>query len=311
MAEIKWAGFVLLTFAAFMGAAPSARRTWVLIFCFEFILSLGGYFSDFKDVFLFALFGLAAANVRFGPRIHIWGTAIAAVMLALAVVWTAVKEDYREFANLGTGQQVVMVSFGEQVAELGRLVRKLDGPSLSKASDELIRRVEYHKFFGVVASRVPSIMPHTGGDIWGEAIIRPFMPRVLFPNKRAIDDSDLTNQYAVSVATAEQGTSISLGYMAEAYIDFGPIFMFLPIAMLGAGIGLFYRWLLRRRGSMVVIGAALAPFALMPAHLAETSILKMVPALFLTLLSCAVVIKFLAPFALRRGSRRISRNGTR
>jgi hypothetical protein len=132
--------------------------------------------------------------------------------------------------------------------------------------------------------------------IWGEAVTRAFTPRILFPDKRAINDSDLTRQYTgLDVGGTDQGTSISLGYMAESYIDFGPVLMFAPIAALGLGLGRFYRWLLHRPGPMAVLGAALAPFALLPALLAETSILKMVPSLILTLLTCLVVLKVLAP----------------
>jgi hypothetical protein len=308
LSGIKWGGFFLLTFSAFSGSSPSARTIWGLIFGFEFLLSIGGYFASFKDVFVFAIFGLAAANVRLTPRILISGTALAAIMLALGIVWTAVKVDYRAFVNAGSGQQVVVTGYGESLAQIRRSVSNLDGEDLSEATDRLIKRVSYHHYFGAVTNRVPSTLRHTGGEIWGEAIIRPLMPRLLFPDKRAINDSDLTNQYTgLRVATAEQGASISIGYMAEAYIDFGPIFMFGAIGTLGAGIGFFYRWLLHKRGTMVVAGAALAPFALMPAHLAETSILKMIPSLFLTFLACIVVLKLLAPMVLRRQLRPAAR----
>ncbi len=305
LSGIKWGGFVLLTFAAFSGSNPSARNVWGLIFGFELLLAIGGYFASFKEVFLFALFGLVIANVRLSPRILILGTTLAAVMLALGIVWTAIKADYRAFANAGSSQQVVVTGYGEGLAVIGRLVSNLDGEDLSDGAESLTKRVMYHQLFGVVVNRVPSYLPYTGGEIWGEAISRPVMPRVFFPNKRAIHDSDLTNEYTgLRVATVEQGTSISLGYMAEAYIDFGPILMFLPIGVLGVGIGYFYRWLLRRRGPLVIAGSALAPFALMPAHLAETSILKMVPSLTLSLLACFVVLKLLAPMAFHAQFRR-------
>ena len=40
----------------------------------------------------------------------------------------------------------------------------------------------------------------------------------------------------------EEGTSISMGYMAESYIDFGPWGMFVPIFLLGLLWGLIYRY---------------------------------------------------------------------
>ena len=101
-------------------------------------------------------------------------------------------------------------------------------------------------------------------------------------------------------------TSISMGYMAEAYIDFGPIFMFLPIAGLGLFIGAFYRRLLSRPGLGAALGVALAPFALMPALFLEISSLKLIPALGLSIVSCWLILNFLAPriFGLPHKARR-------
>ena len=42
---------------------------------------------------------------------------------------------------------------------------------------------------------VPMVAPHTNGGILLDALIRPFTPRVLFPNKTEIDDTERTNQY--------------------------------------------------------------------------------------------------------------------
>lgn len=169
------------------------------------------------------------------------------------------------------------------------------GTTLDRA-DGLIRRIMYFNFFGVVLDRVPNILPYEGGQLWGDAVLRCFMPRLIFPQKSAVNDSTLTNRYTgLRVAGDQQGTSISMGYMAEAYIDFGPILMFVPIAMLGLFLGYFYRWLIVRPGAEAVLGAALAHFALMPASSLETSVLKLVPALVLSIIPCLVVLKSLGP----------------
>ena len=308
MSGIKWAAFVLFTFMAFSSSSSSARRIWTGIFVFEFILSIGGFFASFKDVFFFALFGLVASNIRFGLRVIIPGALLAVAMLGLGLVWTAIKGDYRSFASAGTGQQVVLVDVGERISELGRLIGRLDAQALEAATDDFISRLMYHQFLGAVVVNVPSRLPHADGEIWGEAVSRPFMPRLLFPDKSAIDDSELTNRYTgLNVAGVDEGTQISIGFMGEAYIDFGPVLMFGALAALGAGIGLFYAWLMRQPGPKAVIGAALAPFALMPAHLAETSILKMVPGLILTFLACIVVLRCLAPLVVGRLDRNRAR----
>ena len=304
-AKIQWAAFVLLTMATF--AVPGRKKTiWTAIFLILFALSIGGFFASFKDIFFYSLIGLAASNARLKTRVVLPGALLAIVLLFLAIVWTAIKVEYRAFVNGGTGQQVVLANYSARLAELGHLVSGLDSHALAEGTDGLIQRAMYFNFFGVVLNRVPNILPYTDGQLWGDAVLRCIMPRLLFPEKSAVNDSTLTNRYTgLGVAGVQQGTSISMGYMAEAYIDFGPIFMFVPIAMLGLFLGYFYRWLMVRPGAEAVLGAALAPFALMPASNLETSVLKLVPALILSIIPCWAVLKLLGPrlFGLRRMGR--------
>lgn len=305
LANIKWAGFMLLTLATF--TVPNRSKVpWTLAFGFQFVVSLGGYFSSFKEVFFYALIGLAASNVRFRFKMLFPVAILASVLLFFGLIWTAIKIEYRDFVNQGTNQQVVLVSYPERVAEIVRLTSNLTAQDLPVAANTMIKRLMYFEFFGVVLNRVPSVLPYADGQIWLDAVRRPFMPRLLFPNKSSVNDSDLTNLYTgLGFATASQGVSISMGYMAEAYIDFGPIIMFLPIAGLGLLLGAFYRRLLSQPGLGAALGVALAPFALMPALLTETSSLKLVPALGLSGISCWLVLNILAPrlFGLPRKSR--------
>ena len=292
-----WAGFMLLTFATF--AVPGRPKApWLAAFGLELLLSFGGFFSSFKMVFFYALFGLVASINR-PMRLLGVGVIFSFLLAVSTLAWTAIKDDYRDFLNQGSGQQVVLVSYGDSIRELGRQVTSLNGNDLAAAAEAGVRRLMYFEFFGVAADRVPATIPHAGGEIWGESISSPFMPRMLFPDKREVHDSELTNRYTgLGLATHDQGTSISMGYMAEAFIDFGPIFMFVPLAALGLAVGLFYRWLLSQPGFVTVVGAAMAPAALMPAHLLETSVLKMVPSLVLSFLACFVILKVFVPLVL-------------
>jgi hypothetical protein len=308
LADIKWAAFILLTLATF--AVPNRSRVpWVVVFSLQLALSIGGFFSDFKDVFLYALIGLVASNMRLRFRMLLTLTILASVLLFFVLVWSAIKIEYRDFVNQGSGQQVVLVSYSERITEIAHLVSNLYAQDLPDAADKMIRRLMYFQLFGVVLDRVPNVHPHTDGQIWLDAVRRPFMPRLLFPNKSAVNDTDLTGRYTgIGFAATSRETSVSMGYMAEAYIDFGATFMFLPIAGFGLFLGAFYRRLLSRPGLGAALGVALAPFALMPALLSETSSLKSVPALFLSIISCWLILNILAPrfFGLPRKSRRNS-----
>ena len=51
----------------------------------------------------------------------------------------------------------------------------------------------------------------------------------------------MVNKYCIrKVSTAKQGVSFSLGFMAESYIDFGPVIMFFMVFLVGCLLGLIY-----------------------------------------------------------------------
>lgn len=295
LAQVKWAAYVLLTFAAF--AIPGRSKIiWIGVSMFEFGLALGGFFSTFKDVFYYALFGLIGSGIRFRPRTVFLLGCTALAFVFLGVVWSAVKQDYRDFVSAGDNDQIVRVSYGESIQYLGTLIGDLDGEQLAVGVDKLAHRTMYFEFFGSVLDNVPVNVPHAGGAIWGSAVLRTFMPRLIFSDKAPAHDSELTRQYTgIRVSSFDEGTSISMGYIAEAYIDFGLVLMFVPILLLGGGLGYVYRRLLSAPGRDSVLGAALSTFTVMQAYALETSILKLIPAVGLCILACVIVLKFLAP----------------
>jgi hypothetical protein len=101
-------------------------------------------------------------------------------------------------------------------------------------------------------------------------------PRLLFPNKASIDDSARTEKYTgVQVSGTEQGTSISLGYVAESYIDFGVKGMFAPILLLGLFYGLIYRFFADHQRYRVLGFAMATAILVFGAYTIETSNIKL------------------------------------
>lgn len=295
LSQVKWAAFFTLTVVTFAQNGQS-KFYWTAAFLVEFGLAIGGFFSTFADVFFYSLLGLAASNVKFSLRSMIPLTVAAVTLVFTGIVWSGIKNEYRGYIKQGGREQVTLVSYSEKMSELGQLVSEIDSAKFGESTDIMINRIMYYEFFGIILDRVPAGQPHSGGEIWGNGLISPFMPRLLFPNKEVIDDTKLTEKYTGIHAEAwKVGVSISIGYMAEAYIDFGPVMMFAAIAALGLYMGALYRWLLSQQGPKLALGAALAPMALMPARLLETSSLKLLPALVLSLLGCWVILKFLSP----------------
>ena len=295
LSQIKWAAYVMLTFATF-SVPGKPKSIWLAVSGFEFVLAVGGYFSNFKDIFFYAIIAIVGCGLKLKPKELIFIFTAGLVLICMGVVWSAVKIDYRDFVNGGSSEQIVSVNYPERMSELSRLIGDLDNQELTGGVEKLAHRTMYFEFFGAAIANVPLNIPHTGGEIWGAAVLRSFMPRFIFSDKAPVHDSELTRQYTgIRVSSYDQGTSISMGYMAEAYIDFGPILMFLPITLLGCGLGFIYRWLVSAAGRDGVLGAALATFTLMPAYAIETSVLKLIPAVLLCVVACLVILKFLAP----------------
>jgi hypothetical protein len=291
-AQLKWAFFWILAYATFV--RPNGERKYLLFaFLLEFFLGLGGYFSDFKTVFFITILAIFAARMRISGRRLLSLAVLAGLLLTLAVVWTAVKKEYRLILSGGELAQILALDYGDRITDLAGLVANLKAEQLANAADDTFSRLGYVDFFAVVLDRVPNVKPHEYGAIWLDAISRPFMPRALFPEKSAIHDSERTNYYTdLGVASSDRGTSISIGYIGESYIDFGFVGMMVVIFLYGLFLGRVYRWFVRRRG---LIGTAFVSAILFVAVPLETSITKLSGGIIVSILVAFLVARYAVP----------------
>src|SRR5439155_12788367 len=140
-------------------------------------------------------------------------------------------------------------------------------------------------FFALTLMHVPDSVPYEHGSLWLGALKHIVTPRLFFPEKETISDSDRTMLYTgVRVATEEQGTSIGIGYVAESYVDFGPIGMFAPILLLGIFYGLIYRLLVIHSRSKLISTAIASAILIFGAYTIETSNIKIVGGIVTALL---------------------------
>ena len=118
------------------------------------------------------------------------------------------------------------------------------------------------------------------------------MPRLIFPNKPAINDSDRTNAYTgLQVADAAQGTSISIGYVGESYIDFGWWGMLPVIFVWGWVVGWCFQFL-HNKAPHPLLGTALASCLLLSTvMLLETSNIKMTGSLMAGFIVTAALLR--------------------
>lgn len=290
---------------------PAARGLAVAVVLLNVAIGFGGFFSSFKEILLLAVL-VISMNARSLQRLVVNPVVLLLTVVTVMLVgfWSFIKPDYRAFVNGGTRQQVVLVSVQDQVSFLKGRIDDFTMADLGEGLNSALNRVGYITFFARVIETVPDRIPHQNGRLWTEAIQHVLMPRAFFPQKRAIDDSDRTNEFTgVRVADAADGASISIGYAAESYIDFGPIGMFVPILLLGFVWGWGYRVLTQAsRVPLVGIGAATV-FVLSGAQYFESSNIKLVGGALTLLPILYLVLKTtdLALWSLLTGERAISR----
>jgi hypothetical protein len=294
LSGMRWVFFFMLGVACFTQGKGFAGL-FLVAFALELAAGLGTYFADFKTVFVITFFAALASGARPSSRALLGAGVLALLVVALAIVWTAVKGEYRIFVSGGQTAQVVTVDLISRLAKLYELAADLDVDSLTGAVDQLLRRLTYVEFFGVVLTYVPASIPHTLGAILWDAIIRPFMPRLLFVDKDVIDDTARTNLFTGGLAGSSDATSISLGYIAETYIDFGSVGMFVGLIGIGLFYGAIYRVLSRWRRSQGLLGMAVASAVLVSVGAMENSVTKVFGGVIVSLVVATMMILFIVP----------------
>ena len=244
---LKW---VLLTLLIAHTLVDDSNRLIVLlVVVFEILLSFSGFWAAFKDYILVMIGAYFLFLPKFSFKSVLLVTSITVVSLFMSVVWTYSKGEYRKYLTGGERTQIIIQE--DQLSNLFKfveIVREDFSPenfssSFSTGMESLIHRISYVEFLALTMKQVPAYIPHEEGGLLNNAFAHVLKPRFLFPDKKSIYDSELTSKYTgIQFAGAEQGTSFSLGTVAESYVDFGSIYMFIPILFFGLWIGWLYRY---------------------------------------------------------------------
>lgn len=239
---LKW-GFFLVTFISVFKRAPDLKIFLFAIIGVEFVLGLSSFFaSNFINIIIFSIIAFMSVTKKIsfarGIVFFIFGIAL----FHVSVLWTASKNTYRSFLKNGQISQSVDVDKDKARAKLFELIVKVDARTYQLAIEDLVNRVGYVHFFAAAVRMVPERIPYEGGKVYQEAISHYLVPRFINPDKPKLDDSKHTNKYTgLGLSGRERATSFSLGSFADAYIDFGPIFMIIPIFLFGYMAGFFFR----------------------------------------------------------------------
>jgi hypothetical protein len=256
-----------------------------------------GLFSGFKTVFIVLL--LAALSLRVTLRVTniIGGIATLVALFGLAIFWTAVKSEYRDVATGYSGSQAISSTLTERA---GVLLGKAIHPEEIEwglATDQLLRRIAYIDFFGA-AIGVSETAPEPGLFVrWRDALEHVAKPRLLFPEKAALDDTEIFVRYVRSDVGEEgrAGTSISIGFLAENFIDFGFPGMLAPIAVMGLVLGCALRYFMTRPVAWVAREGFVTTLVLTLVTGMELSLAKYLGGIILVSVVLAFCLKFLYP----------------
>ena len=297
------------------------RRHVVLLlisFAWALVPRLGTYYSDFKSPVLLLLLVLAATwrpwDARWWPRSILAAIKTAPLVAALIVMLLIWQGGLKRFTRDAHDQGAIGADPADRITFFVQSFRS-ELPALFETPEPyveaLVERVSYITFFSRVLEHVPEREPHADGELLKLAMSNAFVPRILVPEKPELpSDSYYTRRFA-GVQVAEGATSVSIGYMAEFYADWGIGGMFVSIFFYGAWIGVI-AVVVRRlvavpllsAGALVVVLLAVADF--------EHQFIKGFAALNLNAAVTLVLMALVAPQLTRvmRIAPNTSRSGT-
>ena len=255
LGNIKWFLFLLFGLQSIL---KNRKRKELYIFCLiEFALGFYSYFSEFKTILFFIFFILLCllSVVRFN-KMMIFSVSVAAMFFA-GIFWTSIKGEYRNFINKGSKSQTVQVEKGEALDKLIELSQQQSGNSFTDATESFLDRLQYTFHLAKTMDRVPEIIPYQNGANWGSTLVFILTPRILDPNKGTYDASIKASKYSgIQYAGRKKGVSVSLGYFADGYIDFGYAGMFIPLLILGFIYGGSYYYFVKNSSSNFIFNYA-------------------------------------------------------
>ena len=279
---------------------------WLAVsFVWATLPRLGGYYSDFKSPVVLLLIALAAT---WRPWEEGWwkrtvvavakAAPVLAALLVLLLVWQGgLKKNTRlahDDGSIGLGASDRIAFFVENFRTELPLLFEAPEPYV----EALVERMSYITFFSRVLEHVPAREPHAEGELLSMAMQNAFVPRFLVPEKPELpSDSYYTRRFA-GVLVAETGTSVSIGYMAEFYADWGLGGMFLSILAFGVWIGVIAAMVrvltpapILRFAAMTVVLLAVADF--------EQQFIKGFAALNLNAMVTLVLVRVASPWVMR------------
>jgi hypothetical protein len=239
ISALRWVFFMVYGFIVF--ANKRSKLIFFVIIIFEFTSSLYSYFSNFKEVLLYSLILTITFIDKINLKHFFLGVLTILVLGGLLLTWSAIKGEYRNFLSKGERQQVVSVERSEAFGKIQDQINNLSLKKYQLAMNVSLYRLQYILNLSLAMDRVPSIIPYQNGQIWGDNISFAIAPRFLFPDKGIYNASGKASKFTGKrYAGLKEGSSFSLGYFADCYVDFGYIGMFIPLTLIALFVSVIY-----------------------------------------------------------------------
>ncbi len=292
--QVRWLGVFVL--ACVCTARRSGYKYLLIVACLEFVEGFTGYFSDFKTIFLVLLIGVFSVRPELTPRKIAIGLALIGVLVAVGAFWSAIKEEYRGYISEGSSAQVVVIPVVDRLAFLMGKISEIDWGMMSHGFDKFARRLGYVDWLAATMRHVPSHMPYQYGAQIGSTVLHVLEPRLLFPDKPPLpsDVAVLAKYTGIYFGpSSSAGTSVSLGYLGELYVDFGIPGALAATFLFGFLGGCCFRIVAKSARLPVVINSGLIVMLAMSMMWFEESLAKTVGGFVTTLLAILVLRRYL------------------
>jgi hypothetical protein len=165
--------------------------------------------------------------------------------------------------------------------------------------DSMVQRWQYIDLLAATMGNVPANRPFEDGALMGASVLHVLQPRLLFPDKPPLpSDTDIAVRYSgirFDLGGNAANTSISLGYVAELYVDFGFAGTLAGTFIFGFIFGRVVRFLTSPCALPAIVSSGLALVVMMPVLFFEQTLLKMVGAFLTTFIVVLVLRKYLLP----------------
>jgi hypothetical protein len=289
--NLKWFFFLLFGFQVLL--KQKKKKEFYFFIGLEFILGFYSFFSDFKTVVFFVVVLYLTLLTAISLKKMIIGSVVIILVFFGATIWTTVKVEYRQFLNKGSASQNVEVSQNEALTKLYQITNSQGNNVSGSATEKFLDRLQATYHFAKTMDRVPDIVPYQNGKNWGETFAFVLTPRLFNPDKGDLNTSDKASKYTgIKYAGLSQGTSFSLGYFGDCYIDFGLFGMMIALFIIGLLFGSTYFYFLRNASPNFIFNYSVVCALFMKFFALEMDSVFFIGSLFIDLLMYFLLTKF-------------------